>query len=328
MSRKPTQAVAGRVWWYWPMRAATAAFFVLVAWLLFTQARAVEWDEVFTTLASYPLPTLVSAITLALLSLTLYSAFDLLGRHYTGHTLPARTVMRITFISYVFNLNLGSLVGGVAMRYRLYSRAGLATGVITRVMSLSMLSNWIGYLLLAGAIFGFHAPTLPPGWTIGTAGLRVVGFVLLALAIGYLLLCAASRQRSFFLRGHELSLPSLPLAALQLGMGASNWLLMGGIIFTLLQQRIEFLTVVGVLLVGAVAGIISRIPAGLGVLEAVFVVLLSYQLPKHELVAALLAYRLIYFLIPLGLGVVLYLAAEIQTRKSARSGHPTRGKKP
>ena len=310
-------AVTGKAWWPWLKRAATAAFFMLVAWLLVTQARAVEWGEVFVALANYPLPSLLGAVALALLSLTLYSSFDLLGRHYTGHTLRVPTVMRVTFISYVFNLNLGSLVGGVALRYRLYSRLGLGTGAITRIMSLSMLSNWMGYLLLAGVIFGFHAPALPPGWKIGSGGLQILGFVLLAISLIYLLVCALSRQRSFILKGHELSLPSLRLAALQLCMGAANWLLMGGVVYMLLQQKIGFPTVTGVLLVAAVAGVITHVPAGLGVLEAVFVVLLSHQLPRHELLAALLAYRGIYYLAPLTLAAVLYLVAETRAKKSA-----------
>ncbi|ABD71321.1 conserved hypothetical protein [Rhodoferax ferrireducens T118] len=309
--------ITTKVWWPWLKRFATAAFFTLVAWLLVTQARAIEWNEVLATLANYPGHTLLVAAALALLSLTLYSSFDLLGRHYTGHTLRARTVMRVTFISYVFNLNMGSLVGGVALRYRLYTRLGLNAGVITRVMTLSMLANWIGYLLLAGVIFGFHAPALPPGWVIGSGGLQVLGFVLLALALLYLLLCAVLRRRSFVLWGHELNLPSLRLAALQLGMGAANWLLMGGIVFVLLQQRIAFPTVVSVLLVAAVASVIAHVPAGLGVLEAVFIALLSHQLPTHELLAALLAYRLIYYLAPLTLAAVLYLVAETRAKKSA-----------
>ena len=229
-------------------------------------------------------------------------------------------MLRITFISYMFNLNLGSLVGGVAFRYRLYSRQGLDTGVITRVMSLSMLTNWIGYLLLGGAIFAFHVPALPPGWKVGSGGLQIAGFVMLAIALSYLLLCARSRQRKFSLRGHELHLPSLRLAALQLSMGAANWLLMSGVVFMLLQQRIAFPTVVGVLLVAALAGVITHVPAGLGVLEAVFVVLLSHLLPRHELLAALLAYRVIYYLAPLTLAAALYLVAETRAKKSAPPG--------
>jgi uncharacterized membrane protein YbhN (UPF0104 family) len=320
MKHEPARHPSGittKVWWPWLKRFATAAFFMLVAWLLVTQARAIEWNEVFAALANYPVPALLGAAALALLSLTLYSSFDLLGRYYTGHTLRARTVMRVTFISYVFNLNLGSLVGGVALRYRLYSRVGLGAGVITRIMSLSMLTNWIGYLLLAGVIFGFHAPALPPGWKISSGGLQILGLALLAISFAYLLLCALSRQRSFTLRGHELNLPSLRLAALQLCMGAANWLLMGGVVFMLLQQKIGFPTVTGVLLVAAVAGVITHVPAGLGVLEAVFIALLSHQLPKYELLAALLAYRAIYYLAPLTLAAVLYLVAETRAQKSA-----------
>ena len=319
-ARPKPAGITARAWWPWLKRAATAVFFLLVAWLLVTQARAVEWREVFAALADYPLPSLLGAVALALLSLTLYSCFDLLGRHYTGHTLRAWTVLRITFISYMFNLNLGSLVGGVAFRYRLYSRQGLGTGVITRVMSLSMLTNWMGYLLLGGVIFGFHVPALPPGWKIGSGGLQIAGFVMLAIALSYLLLCARSRRRKFSLRGHELHLPSLRLAALQLSMGAANWLLMSGVVFMLLQQRIAFPTVVGVLLVAALAGVITHVPAGLGVLEAVFVVLLSHLLPRHELLAALLAYRAIYYLAPLTLAAALYLVAETRAKKSARPG--------
>ncbi|MEO8119578.1 MAG: lysylphosphatidylglycerol synthase domain-containing protein [Rhodoferax sp.] len=313
--RKP--GITARVWWPWFKRAAIAVFFMLLAWLLVTEARAIEWGEVMATLANYPLPSLLGAVALAWASLTLYSTFDLLGRHYTGHTLRAPAVMRVTFISYLFSLNMGALVGGVALRFRLYSRLGLEAGTITRVMSLSMLTNWAGYLLLAGVIFGFYTPALPPGWKIGSAGLQILGFALLATALLYLLLCAVSRQRSFTIRGHELSLPSLRLALLQLAMGASNWLLMGGVVFMLLQQKIAFPTVTGVLLVAAVAGVITHVPAGLGVLEAVFVVLLSHQLPKHELLAALLAYRGIYYLAPLALAVALYLVAETRVKKAA-----------
>lgn len=323
MKREPPQGkpgVTSQVWWQWLMRAATAIFFMLVAWLLVTQARSVEWGAVLTSIAGYPLRSLLGAIALTLLSLLLYSSFDLLGRHYTGHTLGTLTVMRVNFISYIFTLNLGATVGGIALRYRLYARLGLGTGTITRIISLSMLSNWIGYLLLAGVIFGFYPLTLPPGWQIDSAGLRLLGFVLLTLALLYLLLCAVSRQRSFTVRGHEINLPSLQLAALQMGMGAANWLLMGAVVFLLLQQKIGFPAVTGVLLVSAMAGVLTHIPAGLGVLEAVFVVLLSHQMPKHELLAALLAYRGIYYLAPLTLAAVLYLVAETRAKKSA----PTR----
>lgn len=304
-------------WWPWLKRGLTLVFFMLVAWLLVSQARAIDWPAVLAALRNYPPATLLAAVGLAIASYTLYSCFDLLGRRYTGHTLAAPTVMLVTAVSYAFNLNLGSWVGGIAFRFRLYSRLGLAVGTVTRIMSLSMLANWVGYMLLAGAVFAFQPPTLPATWKIGSNGLHWIGFGLLAVAAAYLALCAFSRQRVFMLRGHEVDLPSLPLAMLQLAMGAANWMLMSGIIYVLLQQRVEFSAIISVLLLAAIAGVITHVPANLGVLEAVFVALLSHLVAKPELLAALVAYRVLYYLIPLAIAATACLALELSARRLA-----------
>ena len=309
----------GKAWWPLFRRGASAIFFVLVAGLLVSQARTIEWNQVLSALQNYPLTAVWGAMLLALASFTLYSCFDLLGRHYTGHALSAPTVMTVTFISYAFNLNLGSLVGGVAFRFRLYSRLGLKIGIITRIMSLSMLANWMGYILLAGLVFSLRPPNLLADWKIDAFHLRLIGIALLAVAAGYLALCASSRLGPLRLRGHVIDFPSFRLAALQLTMGAGNWLIMSGIIFILLQQRIEFSAVVSVLLLAAIAAVIAHIPAGLGVLEAVFVALLSDQMPRHDLLAALVAYRVIYYLAPLAVAGVVYLVTEARAQQPAKA---------
>ena len=99
-----------RAWWPWLRRAGTTAFFALVAWLLVTQARTIEWDRVLSSLQNYPLSASWGAVALAAASYLLYSCFDLLGRHYTGHTLRVATVMQLTFVSYAFNLDRKSVV--------------------------------------------------------------------------------------------------------------------------------------------------------------------------------------------------------------------------
>lgn len=312
--------LTARPWWPWLQRAAIALFFGAVLSLLVSQARGVDWAEVLTALRGYPLGVVGMAVLLAVASFALYSCFDLLGRHYTGHRLGTLTVMAVTFVSYVFNLNLGSLVGGVAFRYRLYSRLGLATGTITRVLTFSMLTNWMGYLLLGGLVFSLMPPALPDGWLMSTFALRLIGVVLVAVAAAYLALCALSVKRAFSIRGHTVELPSARLAALQLAMGASNWVVMSGIVFVLLQQRIAFPAVVSVLLLAGMAGVITHIPAGLGVLEAVFVALLSHQMPQPALLAGLVAYRVVYYLAPLGLATVVYLVMEARARKLAVPG--------
>lgn len=313
----PRAGAARRAWWPWLKRALTLLFFAVVGYLLFTQARAVEWGEVLETLRKRPASSLWPAAVLAACSYLLYSCFDLFGRRVTGHRVPVPQVMAVNFISYAFNLNMGALVGGVAFRYRLYSRLGLDTPTVTRVVGLSMLTNWLGYLLLAGLAFALSPPDPPPGWKLDAGGLRVLGAVLLAAALAYILLCAFSRRREWQVRGHEIQLPSLRMALLQLLVSSANWLLIAGTVWLLLGQKIAFGPVLSVLLVAAVAGVITHVPAGLGVLEVVFVTLLSHQMPRHELLASLLAYRAIYYLAPLAVAAVAYLVMELRARRMA-----------
>jgi len=310
-----TMALSRQSWWPWVRRAAVWGFFALIAWLLVRQARTIDWDDVLDAIRALRATTLLAAGAMAACSFVLYSTYDLLGRHLTRHRLGTGTVMGVTFISYAFNLNLGSLVGGVAFRYRLYSRLGLGNETITRVLGFSMFTNWIGYLLVAGVAFCFWPLDLPPGWKIGNDGLRMLGAVLLMLAFAYVLLCAFVRGRVWRVRGHAFKTPGLAMALLQLAMSCANWSLIGGVIWFLLQGAVGYPHVLAVLLVAAVAGVVTHVPAGLGVLEAVFVALLAHQVPEATLLGALLAYRGLYYLLPLTVATLGYLVTEVRARR-------------
>lgn len=316
-NRGPRRGLASRPWWPWAKRIATAAFLLGVGVLLAHQARSVPWHDVLATVKALPASTLALATLLAVASHALYSSFDLLGRHETGHRLPRPSVVGVTFVSYAFNLNFGSLVGGIAFRYRLYARLGLDNETITRVLGTSMLTNWLGYLLLAGTVFLLWPLPLPDDWRLDGRALQALGAVLAAVAVGYALACRFARRRHWTLRGHTLRLPSGRFALLQLALSSANWLLMGTLVFVLLQGQVAFPTVLGVLLVAAVAGVIAHVPAGLGVLEAVFVALLAPGVPPHALIGALLAYRAIYYLLPLTVATLAYLAMELRARRRA-----------
>jgi len=305
--------------WPWIKRIGTWVFFALVAWLIVKQARGIDWDDVLDAFSRLPASTLWMAGGLAAASYAVYSTYDLLGRRVTGHLLGTGTVMGVTFVSYAFNLNLGSLVGAVASRYRLYSRLGLATETITRVLGFSMLTNWLGYLVVGGLAFSFWPLDLPPDWKIGNGGLRLLGATLLAIAVAYVGVCALASDRTWHVRGHAFTPPSLRMAGLQLAMSCTNWALMAGIVWLLLQQKVPYPEVLAVLLVGAVAGVITHVPAGLGVLEAVFVALLAHRMPQGQILAALIGYRALYYIAPLAIAAVAFLAMELRARKLSPS---------
>ena len=304
-------------WWPVLRRLLLTAFFVLVATLLFSQARSIDWRGVAQVLRDYRATTLMLAGALAASSYFVYSCFDLLGRKWTCHRVPVRQVMLVTFVSYAFNLNLGSWIGGFAFRYRLYSRLGLASSTITRVLSLSLVTNWLGYMVLAGCVFALRLLAPPDDWKLGAGALQALGVALLVVAAAYVLMCARSRRRTWSVRGHEFTLPPLRLALTQVVMSCMNWMLMAGVIFVLLQDKVDYPIVLGVLLVAAIAGVVIHIPAGLGVTEAVFIAALEAQVPRGEVLAAVLAYRAIYYLAPLMLATLVYFVLEARARKTA-----------
>jgi uncharacterized membrane protein YbhN (UPF0104 family) len=305
-------------WWHWTKRVLSVLFFAAVIWLLVQYGRNVDWEDVLDSVRNTPRPALLIAAGLAAASHLLYSCFDLIGRRYTGHDLPTLTVMAVNFVSYAFNLCIGSLVGGVAFRYRLYSRLGLKNGVITRIVSMSMLTNWLGYKLLAGLLFLIHPLQLPPSWKMGNHGLQWLGAGLVLISAAYIVACMRAGDRTWTIRGHELYLPPWRMAVLQMAISCVNWCLMAAVIWVLLGQRIAYTDVLTVLLIGAIAGVVAHVPAGLGIFEFVFVALLSHQISEGRLIGALLGYRAIYYIVPLIAASLLYLYMEVHAKRKRR----------
>lgn len=304
-------------WWPWAKRIGGFLFFAVVVTLLVRYARNVDWQEVKASLLALPRGVLLMAFGFAAAAHIVYSMLELIGRHYVGHGLSKKKVMQVGLTCFAFNLNLGSLVGGVGLRYRLYSRLGLRAGQITRVLTMSMMTNWLGYILLAGLVFTIAPLELPPDWKLDSEALRLLGVALLAVCLGYLALSAFSKKRSFEVKGHVLEVPTLRMAGAQLAISCSHWMLTAAVPWMLLQGQVGYPTVLAVLLVAAIAGVITHVPGGLGVIEAVFLALLSHRIPAAQLLGALLAYRALYYLVPLMVGALLYLKVEVRARKHA-----------
>ncbi|MBS0453082.1 MAG: UPF0104 family protein [Proteobacteria bacterium] len=327
-SAPPPLKLAQRAWWPWARRGAALVFVLAVAALLFRQARTIDWSQVIDAIRELPLRVVVAAMVVAACSHLLYSTYDLLGRHLTRHTLATGTVMGVALISYAFNLNLGSTVGGIGFRFRLYSRLGLKASDITRIVGVSLLTNWTGYLMVTGVAFLFWPPDLPPDWKLDSGGLRIVGCLALAIAAGYVLFCAWAHERRWNVRGHAIEPPGVRMAALQLLVAGLNWSLVACVVWVLLQGRVAYPHVLAVLLTSAMATLIVRIPGGLGVLETVFVALLSYRVAPDQLLAALLAYRGIYYLLPLMLASLAYALTEMRARSLRIRSSPGGARRP
>lgn len=303
--------------WLWGKRILTGFFFILIPVLLYTVLKNIEWQEVKQALQAYHAKTLLLACAIATLSFLVFSSYDLMALHYIKHPIKARKVIPLAFVGCVFSLNL-AWVGGVASRFRLYTRLGVDAVTITKIISMNIVTNWLGYIIIAAIIFSSGLLALPDNWKIGSTALQIIGFVLFIVAGGYFFACRYSKRRTFRFYKQKLSLPSLKFALTQACLASTNWCAMGLLIYVLLLGKVDYPTVLGVLLISSIAGVITHIPAGLGVIEAVFIAMLSHQVSKGAILAALIGYRAIYFLLPLAIASIIYLLFEIYAKKLAR----------
>lgn len=292
--------------WRWTRRLLVAGFALLVAMLLYGQGRNVDWGQVRGALAGISPGVLGLAALITIASYLLYGCFDLAARRHIGHCLSTQRVLGIAAVAYAFSLNLGALVGGAGFRMRLYMRAGLGGGTAARIIVFAVATNWAGYLLIGGLLFVSGVVEVPTQWPVGSRGLRVLGMALLLLALGYLLACHMLQGRQLHVRGHSLELPALQLALLQMLLASFNWTLMAALLWLFMPSGMPFAPVLGTLLVAAVASAIAHVPAGLGVIEAVFLPLLAHYAPVPSLLAALLAWRALYYVGPLLLALAGY----------------------
>lgn len=306
-------------WWPWLTRGLALGFFLVVASLIVYQARSVDWPAVWKAIKNLPPSALWLGAGLALASHATYATFELIGKHLTNHGLPRLVTLGIAFMSYAFTLNLGSVIGGVGVRYRLYDQRGIKAGVIGQVVATSILTNWIGYLALAAVLPWLWVPPAVFGWSATAAQWRTGGALLAMLPLGYLALCAWRSGQALSVRGHCFALPRWPLALWQVAVSCVNWMLMGGALWAVLQGQVTYPAALATVMLGAVAGLVLRVPAGLGVLESVGVAMLAGgDLSKTDVLAALLAYHALYYFVPLLLASVGLAATELLVRRTKK----------
>lgn len=308
------------LWFKTPLvkKTLTLIFFIAVAWLLVVKGRELEWDQIYEALRNTSMVSLAIGVVLALLSYSAYAIYDVIGRHLFKVKVSRFGAWAAAWISFACNLNLGAIIGSVAFRYRLYSRLGVQASDVTRILGTTVVSNWLGYCLLAGLLFVFGAIAIPGDWAVGRIGFRVIGVGLVAVVAVYWYLSIVSDRTEIRIRNQIIYLPTAKIVALQFLVSTIHWSLMAGVIYQFMPEGIGYFTVFAVLLVSGIAGAVSHIPGGLGILEAVFVALLSGQADKNTLLAAVLAYRCAYYLIPLALALPGYLLFEASAKKMAR----------
>jgi uncharacterized membrane protein YbhN (UPF0104 family) len=288
--------------------------FAAAIWMLQRELTHLHIRRVIQQLEHMPRRALLLASALTACGYLTLAFYDLLGMRYLGRVLPAARTAFVSVIGYTFSNSLGAVVGAAAVRLRLYTARGLSAAEVVKLVLFNSTSFWLGAMTLLGVGFLLsprQLPALPVHHSV-----RWPAAMLLIAVAGYLLLCAR-RRRPLRMGGRELRLPPARLAVAQVCIGALDWTLAATTLYVLLpaHSHPSFGTVLLTFLLAQVLALLSHAPGGMGVFETIMLALLRPAMPMEAAIGALVAYRVIYYLLPLAAGLVLLGVYEVVERR-------------
>ncbi|QQS53767.1 MAG: bifunctional lysylphosphatidylglycerol flippase/synthetase MprF [Candidatus Competibacteraceae bacterium] len=282
------------------------ALFASALWVLHQALAEYRYQDVTAYFRRLPYPQLLAALLGTALSYLVTTGYDWLALRYIRRPLPWPKVGFAALLSYAFSNSVGlSVLTSSSLRFRLYSSWGLTTVDIARIVVFTTLTLWLGILTVGGGVLALvplDLGALP--WL--NMDSRLLGFLLLIPPAAYLLL-GMLRRLPLRLGHWELPMVRPRLALPQLAVGALDWVMASLVLYILLPASgtVSFGHILGVFLVAQIAGLLSHIPGGLGVFESLVLLMLQRELPAADLLGALLAYRLVYYLLPLALAAIV-----------------------
>lgn len=305
--------------------------FGLSIWAIASELHKYRWQDIVSSLTAIPNQSILLAIAVTGLNYLLLTGYDTLAVHYLREgltssskgvqTLSYRRTALVSLISYAISNSVGfALLSGSAIRYKFYSSWGFSAAKIAQIITFCNLSFWLGLFAVGGTVFALIPITIPPQLNYLFATVRPIGFIFLAIIIVYLLWSKFARQP---LKIRNWVFPHLPfkLAIAQITLTSGDWMLAAGVLYILLPipKHFSFFGFFGIYLLGQIAGIISNVPGGLGIFETVVIMLLSPAISSYQLLGALLAYRGIYYFLPLGISILVFSWYEFKQQLTHRT---------
>lgn len=298
--------------------AAAGLMTALIIYALQRLTQEIRYADLVHAIRATPRTHTLLAILATAASFLALSGYDFSSLRYVGARLRGRIVVLTSFIAYALGntVGLGVLTGG-AVRLRMYSAAGVEAPLVARAIAFNALAFGIGISTLGalGLLWGArqvaHIAHLPPEL------LRGLAVLMLMLVSAFVTLCAARREISFGPRV-QIKLPEVGLVLQQLLISVVELVFSAAALWFLLPPAdIGFAGFLSFYAIAITLGIISHVPGGLGVFEAVMLLAYSHHVSLDQMAGALILYRGIYYLLPLLLAVVLLAIFELRSGVAA-----------
>jgi uncharacterized membrane protein YbhN (UPF0104 family) len=295
-------------------RLGAAASLILVGLAIFVLSRTLanlNVGELSAAFAATSSRQIALGLFFTACSYLMLTGYDAIALRQLKLRVPYRTTALASFTSYAVSFTLGfPIFTGGTVRYWIYSRAGVRPGKIASLTVVAGVTFWLGMavvialglLVEAGPISNIDHLAVPLN--------QLMGFGVL-VAIGSYLYWVSARPRRARWQGLSLELPGLTLSLGQIALGVMDLCSAAAVLYVLLPNKegLDFFTFAAVYVFACLLGIASHAPGGIGVFEATMLKVL----PSHSqeaLLASLLMFRILYYVIPFVLALALLGANE------------------
>lgn len=278
--------------------------------LLYRELRDVNWIDFWREAVSLPPEQIVLASIAVVVNFFVMSLYDVVSLYQLGERLPYPHVLRTSFHAFAISNLVGhSLLTGLAIRVREYKNVSLSK--MTQLMVMNLESWWIGFIFLCGVVLVQSPAEEILSYSHYLS--KGLGSGLLVVVAVYLGLCWRLSGRTLQIRRFHIFLPSLKTGFMKVAVGAADTLVMSLTLYLLLPQALnmEFSKFFSVHLTAHFLGVVTMVPGGLGVLESVLIRLMGGLESRPALLASILLFRILHFLVPAG----LTLLAEVLRRR-------------
>ncbi|MDJ0598453.1 MAG: hypothetical protein QNJ37_06400 [Crocosphaera sp.] len=298
---------------------------ILIVFLLTLSLKTIIYElkndslqDIWQYLQGIPQLHKLGAIILTALGYLVMTAYDLLGFQYIKQALAPTKIATTAFISYAVGNTIGfTAFSGTAIRYRFYYGWGVSNRKIAHLILFTHLTFWLGLFAVGGFVFIIDPLTLPtvlklPFDSVHPLGLIFLSFVLIYFAIGYYW------KRPLQIGSESIRFPSPRISLQLIAVSCLDWGLACSVLYLLLPLGTgwSYPGFFGIYILALTAGLISTVPGGLGVFETVILVLRPPSLSASDILGALIAYRIIYYFIPLIVALTLFILYELKKNKS------------
>jgi len=280
--------------------------------------------DVAAAIRSVPGTAIALALLLTALNYFVLTGYDQLAFVYLGRRIPRWQIGIASFVGYALSNNLGfALLSGTTARYRFYSRWGLTASELSRIVVFYSGTFWLGLMVLGGWGLIAHPPPRIGGLDAGLAA-SAVGTILLAASAAYVVASIAATG-PVRLGRFEIAIPRPALVAGQLALSMTDWALAVAVLWVLMPApRVPFLELLGAFVVAQIVGLLSNLPGGMIVFEGTLTGLIGPSV--SHLIPVLILFRIIYYLLPLGVALLVLAVDEWYQRRHVfeRWGHAVR----